>query len=82
MVYFLRTRLTVGLLIEIQIKMTTRGIRPERIIFMSIFNDIDWTKNGYYKKAFFFSKSQTVRDYAKRFQLGHWYFLGPGGVPL
>ena len=34
----------------------------DRIIFMSMFNDIDWK----------------VKNYARRFPLGHWSFLGPG----
>ena len=43
---------TVEILREIQTIITVRKTRPEefedRIIFMSMFNDIDWTKNGNY----------------------------------
>ena len=63
---------------EIQMKMATRGIRPEEfedpIIFMSMFNDIDWTKKG---NSNDFSDSVNVSDYAKRFQKGHCPLLGP-----
>ena len=43
---------------------------------MSMFNDIDWTKQGNYNESF--SKSEKVKDFAKRFPLGHWSFLGQG----
>ena len=69
------------LLKEIQIKVTTRGIRPEecedRIIFMSMFNDIDWSK-GRENFNVCFANSLQVGDNAKRFQKGHWSFLDPG----
>ena len=68
--YIFSGRTTVGLLIEIQIKMTTRGIRPERIIFMSIFNDIDWTKIGNYKKAFFFFEISNGERLRKEISIG------------
>ena len=42
---------------EIQTRMTTCGIKPEefedRIIFMSVFNDIDWTNSGKLQGMFF-----------------------------
>ena len=41
-----------------------------------MFNDIDWTKNGHSSECI--SNSEQVRDYAKKFQRGHWSFLGPG----
>ena len=60
--------------------MTIRQTRPEefddRIIFMSMFKDIDWTKNRSYKECF--SNSAKLRDFAKRFPLGRWSFLSPG----
>ena len=43
---------------------------------MSVSNDIDWTTNG--NSLGCISNSKEVRDYAKRFQRGHWSFLGPG----
>ena len=48
----------------------------ERIIFMSMFNDIDWTKRRNSEKCL--SNSEQVKNYAKRFSRGHWTFLGPG----
>ena len=48
----------------------------DRIIFMSTFNDIDWTQKGNYKECF--PNSHRVKDFAKRFPLGHWSVLGPG----
>ena len=58
---------------EIQVRLTVRQTCLEefedRIIFMSVFNDIDWSKNGNYKD---FSNSEMVRDNAKRFPLGRW----------
>ena len=60
--------------------MTVRDTRPEefedRFIFMSISNDIAWTKKG--NSLDCISNSKEVRDYSKRFQLGHWSFLGLG----
>ena len=48
-------------------RMTKRGIKPEefqdRIIFMSMYNDMEWSKG---------------RDYARRLKKEHWSFLGPG----
>ena len=56
------------LLKEIQIKMVTRGIRPEefedRIIFMSMFSDIDWSK-GKTNSNICFSNSLKVRDFRR-----------------
>ena len=45
-----------------------------RIIFMSISNDIDWTKEN---SKVCLSNSEKVKNYAKRFQRGHWSFFGP-----
>ena len=46
------------------------------IIFMSMFNDIDWTKKGHSEKCI--SNSEQVKNYAKRFSRGHWSFLPSG----
>ena len=47
----------VGILREIQMRLTFRRTRPEKlkewIIFMSMFNDIDSTKSGNYKECSF-----------------------------
>ena len=63
--------------------MATRRTRHEefedRIICMSIYNDIDWTKEmmeEWKLQGLFFEFSNG--KHAKRFQLGHWSFLGPG----
>ena len=47
-----------------------------RIIFMSMFNDIDWTRKR--NDGICTSNSEKVKAYAKRFSQGHWTFLGPG----
>ena len=50
---------------EIQVRMTVRTTRREefedRIIFLSVFNDIDWTKNGNDKVFFEFRSGKRVR---------------------
>ena len=47
-----------------------------RILFMSMFNDIDWTKN--WNSLHCILNSKEVRDHAKRFQLGQKSFLAAG----
>ena len=47
-----------------------------RIIFMSMFNDIDWTRRGNSEECI--SSSEQVKNYAEKFTQGHWTFLGPG----
>ena len=65
---------------KIQKDLQDQNISPEkfedRIIFMSIFNDIDWTKRGNSERCI--SNSQQVKNYLVRFSRGHWTFLGPG----
>ena len=57
-----------------------RNIEPEKItdrnIFMSMFNDIDWTRGGNDDNCI--SYSEKVKTYAKKFSQEHWTFLGPG----
>ena len=48
----------------------------DRIIFMSVFNDIEWTRKG--NDGICVSNSEKVKEYAKRFLQGHWTFPGPG----
>ena len=71
---------TLGTLDEIQKMMTDSKCEPEqlkgRIIFMSMFYDIDWTKRG--SKANGIANAFRVTEYARRFTQGHWSFLGPG----
>ena len=47
----------------------------DRIIFMSMFNDIDWTRKGH--DGMCTSNFEEVKEHAKRFSQ-HWTFLGPG----
>ena len=47
----------------------TRQFLKNRIIFMSMFNDIDWTREG---------NDEHWKMYAKRFSEGHWKFFGLG----
>ena len=47
-----------------------------RIIFVSMFNDIDWTRRENSEKCI--SNSEQVKNYAERFSRGHWSFPGPG----
>ena len=64
----------------IQSLMTDLQCEPEnlndRIIFMSMYNDIDWKAKGNKERSEY--NSQTVAEYARRFPRGHWSFLGPG----
>ena len=57
-----------------------RNIEPEkfedRIIFMSMFNDVEWRQRGNSEKCN--SHVKQVKNYAKRFSRGHWTLLGPG----
>ena len=48
----------------------------DRSIFMSMFNDIDWTKKG--NDEICISTSEKIKSYAKKFSQGYWAFLGPG----
>ena len=46
----------------------------ERIIFMSMFNDIEWTKQGI--TAICLHNAKQVAAFATQFKPGHWCFLG------
>ena len=65
---------------KIQDDLQERNIKPEeftdRIIFMSVFNDIDWTRKG--NDGICISNSEKVKEHAKIFSRGHWAFRGPG----
>ena len=72
---------TLGILDEIQKTMTTElKCEPEhfkgRIIFMSMYNDIDWGKRG--NKENCISNAHRVTEYARRFTRGCCSSLGPG----
>ena len=69
----------LGLLEKIQSLMTDIQCEPEnfkdRIIFMSMYNDIEWKAKGNNEQCEY--NSQTVANYARKFPRGHWSFLGP-----
>ena len=71
---------TLGILKEIQKFMTELRCEPEqfkdRIIFMSMCNDIVWGEPGNTEKCE--NNSVTVANNARRFPRGRWSFLGPG----
>ena len=71
---------TLEIVQKIQEDLQDRNVEPEdfedRIIVMSMFNDIEWTKRGISETCI--SNSEQVKNYAKRFSRGHSSFLGPG----
>ena len=71
---------TLDLLEKIQSLMTDLQCEPEnfknRIVFMSMYNDIEWTAKGNKEQCEY--NSQTVANSAREFPRGHWSFLGPG----
>ena len=71
---------TLGTLDEIQKLMTESKCELEqfkgRIIFMSMYNDIGWTKRR--NKENCFANALRVIEYARSFTQGHWSFLEPG----
>ena len=64
----------------IQKNLQDQNIEPgqfeDRIIFLSLFNNIEWTKKGNSEKCI--SNSEKVKNKAERFSRGHWTFPGPG----
>ena len=76
MEHFRRT--TIEILGEIKKDLNARQINPFEgiILFMSMFSDIDWKKNG--TSLHSIVNSREVRDYSKRFRRGHGLFFGPG----
>ena len=70
---------TLRLLEKIQSLMRDLQCEPEhfndRIIFMSMYNDIAWQEKGNTERCEY--NSQTVTEYGK-FPRGHWFFLEPG----
>ena len=69
---------TFGLLEKIQSLLRGLQCEPEhfkdRIIFMSMYNDIAWRENT--ERCEY--NSQIVASYARKFLRGHWSFLGHG----
>ena len=64
---------TLGILEEIQCEPEQFN---DRIIFMSMYNDMVWREKGNTEKCEF--NSRTVANQARRFHRGQWSFLGPG----
>ena len=64
---------SLQILQRIQKHLGERNIEPEnfgdRIIFISMFNDIEWTRKGNEENCI--SNSEKVKMYAKRFSQGH-----------
>ena len=71
---------SLQILQKIQDDLRERNIEPEkftdRIIFMSMFNVLDWTRKG--NDGILCFEFRKIKDYAKRFLQGHWTSLGPG----
>ena len=71
---------TRGLLEEIQEQMKEQQCEPvqfnDRIIFLSMYNDITRGEKGNTERCEYNSK--TLADYARKFPRGRWSFLGPG----
>ena len=65
---------------RIQKDLQDQNMEPEKfgdqMIFMSMSNDIEWTKTG--NSELCISDSEQVKKYAKRFSRGHWNVQGPG----
>ena len=72
--------MTLGLLEKIQSLMRDLQCEPEhftdRIIFTSMYNDIEWREKGNTERCEY--NSQTVANYARKCPRGRWSFLGPG----
>ena len=70
----------LDLLHEIQADLQGKHVTPEnfgdRIIFMSMFNDIFLEKRR--NEVSFAVTSRKIKEYASKFNDGHWAFLGPG----
>ena len=71
---------SLAILQEIQKDLARKNIKPEEfkdwIIFISMFNDIDWSKRKNDENCT--SNAERVKDYAMTFLQGHWTFPGPG----
>ena len=71
---------TLGILDDIQKMMAESKCEPKpckgSIIFMSMYNEIDWGKRGNRENCI--ANTHRVIEYARRFTRGHWSILGPG----
>ena len=74
----------LGHLEQIQKLMENLQCEPEqfndRIIFMSMYNDIAWGERRKHRKNIV--NSATVANYARRFPRGRWSFLGLGSEKM
>ena len=65
---------------KFQADLQGKNIRPEkfsdRIIFMSMFNDIELERKDNEDSCALTSRK--IKEYASKFNDGHWAFLGPG----
>ena len=76
---------TLQILQEIQKDLQCQNVEPERfsgrIIFMPMFNDIEWEKRGIEGMCINNSEqannSEQVKSFAQRFPRGHWAFVRP-----
>ena len=70
----------LGILDEIQKMVTESKCEPQqfkgRIIFMSMYNDIDWRRRG--NRKYCIANSVKITGYARGFPQGRWSFLGSG----
>ena len=73
-------RTIVQILEEIMKMLAEENVRPSqhkgRIIFMSMYNDINWRQNRY--EVACRQNSTGVASFAEDFEPGRWPFLGPG----
>ena len=71
---------SIEILRKVRGDLEARNINPEQfegtVLFMLMFNDIDWTQNVNSLDSI--SNSEEVREYAQRFQREHRSFVGPG----
>ena len=71
---------TLQILLQIQNDSQSENTTPEqfldRFFFMSMFNDIEWTKANNDETCT--SNSDQVKQYTQRFQTCHWTIIGPG----
>ena len=71
---------TMGILNQVQQMMEELQCEPEnfsgRIIFMSMYNDIEWDRKGTRERGE--HNLRTIANSACRFPRAHWSFSGPG----
>ena len=49
---------------------------PDRTLFASMFNDIEWNRKDLKENAV--ANAEMTANFAKQFPLGHFRFFGPG----